>query len=123
MYVFFIVPDSPNGTATVDMDLIFTLDGAPAGTYTHSVTSQQAFLYNVPVFSNSSIDSGSHTFIATLTAPSDASSVALFDYLVYTLVVLVSKHFYVVAYLFSADSILMHQFKQLHQLRALPHQI
>ena len=86
LYVFFIVPDSPNGTATVDTDLVFTLDSEPAGTYSHSVTSQQAFLYNVPVYANSNINSGDHVFIMTLTAPSGASSVALFDYLVYTCV-------------------------------------
>ena len=84
LYVFFIVPDSPNGTATVDTDLIFTLDGTTAGTYTHSVTSQQTFLYNVPVYSNPNMDWGNHTFLVNLSAPSGASSAALFDYLIYT---------------------------------------
>ncbi|EJD07322.1 uncharacterized protein FOMMEDRAFT_71938 [Fomitiporia mediterranea MF3/22] len=86
VYAFFIVPDSVQGDATVGTDLIFTLDGQQAGTFTHSPTGSADFLYNVPCFVKSGLSNSSHQLVISAASPDGGSTAVLFDYLQYTYV-------------------------------------
>ncbi|KAL5531406.1 hypothetical protein ACEPAG_4283 [Sanghuangporus baumii] len=82
---YFIVPDRPQGIASVDTSLIFSLDGAQAGSYNHTPSGSSDFLYNQSLFSTSGLISSEHTLEVSASADANGGSTSvLFDYFVYT---------------------------------------
>jgi hypothetical protein len=73
--MFFVVPDYGLTSS------IFTLDGAPAGTFNHTPTAgAQSYLYNQQVFSISNLKDAQHVLIASVTT----GGLIAFDYASYT---------------------------------------
>lgn len=70
----------------------FVLDGEYAGNITHSPTGKSVvpFLYNQLGFAAEDLSNITHTLEIHAGAPENGSSVVLFDYIVYTYVVLLS---------------------------------
>ena len=90
VYVYAMVPLFPaaaNNTPTF-VNLTYTLDSQPAGTYSHSGTQNSvsptpvpsAFAQTVPVFARSGLPEGSHS----LTINVGPDSVLLLDYILYS---------------------------------------
>ncbi|KAF8186910.1 hypothetical protein K438DRAFT_1595870 [Mycena galopus ATCC 62051] len=79
IYLFSVVPNTiPFATTLVNLN--FTLDGAPIGTYTHVPDDSSNILYSVPVLSSQNLTNGAHTLVAETAG----NSVFLFDYAMYT---------------------------------------
>ncbi|KZP17991.1 hypothetical protein FIBSPDRAFT_746234 [Athelia psychrophila] len=70
------------GTETHETDLIFLMDGALVGNYTHLPTTSLDFIYNVPVYVNTSLSNQQH--ILTIEATGANHTLILFDYVEYT---------------------------------------
>ncbi|KAL5537164.1 hypothetical protein ACEPAF_987 [Sanghuangporus sanghuang] len=82
---YFIVPDRPQGIASVDTSLIFSLDGVLVSSYNHTPSGSSDFLYNQSLFSTSGLISSEHTLEVRASADADGGSTSvLFDYFVYT---------------------------------------
>lgn len=67
-------------------DILFSIDGQRAGSFVHEPsnrTSGNGLMYDVPVYVNTSLASGSHTLVIS-TNGSANSSLLLFDYMTYT---------------------------------------
>ncbi|KAL5492152.1 hypothetical protein ACEPAI_3599 [Sanghuangporus weigelae] len=81
---YFIVPDRPQGVASVDTSLIFSLDGEQVGSYNHTPSGSSDFLYNQSLFSTSGLLSSEHTLEVSASADANGGSTSvLFDYFVY----------------------------------------
>lgn len=81
VYVFNIIANTVPFTTTLT-NLTFTLDGELVGSYLHAPDASTDILYNVSVYSNTSLTSGPHTLEIQPTGP--FSSLILFDYIAYT---------------------------------------
>ncbi|KZT18125.1 hypothetical protein NEOLEDRAFT_1080931 [Neolentinus lepideus HHB14362 ss-1] len=82
IYVYCILDNHSNYTTLTN--LTFRLDNETVGSYVHTPNAlSPVFQYGVPVYSNTSIPNGAHTFELETDA-SDNGSVILFDYLQYT---------------------------------------
>ncbi|KAJ7634704.1 hypothetical protein FB45DRAFT_472363 [Roridomyces roridus] len=79
IYLFCVVPNTVPLTTTF-VDLKFTLDGAPVGTYTHVPDSSSDILYQVPVLSTQNLNNTPHTLIAETAG----NSLFIFDFAIYT---------------------------------------
>lgn len=66
--------------------LEFFINSTKTGTYGHEPTGtgHDGFLYDVPVYTNTSLPSGAHNFTIATVPAGDRESVFLFDYLEYT---------------------------------------
>ncbi|TDL24136.1 hypothetical protein BD410DRAFT_719993 [Rickenella mellea] len=84
--------------ATTATNLTFTLDGAVVGTFVHVPDSSSDFIYNVPFYTNPSLPMGQHTLHIESNAVTQ-SALILFDYAIYTYVLLRYPHSASVAYL------------------------
>ncbi|EIW63894.1 uncharacterized protein TRAVEDRAFT_110984, partial [Trametes versicolor FP-101664 SS1] len=81
VYVFNIIANTVGATTTLT-NLSFTLDGELVGSYLHAPDTSTDILYNVSVYSNTSLTNGPHTLEIQPTGP--FSSLILFDYIAYT---------------------------------------
>ncbi|KAL5512946.1 hypothetical protein ACEPAH_3344 [Sanghuangporus vaninii] len=82
---YFIVPDRPQGIASVDTSLIFSLDGVQVSSYNHTPSDSSDFLYNQSLFSTNGLISSEHTLEVNASADANGGSTSvLFDYFVYT---------------------------------------
>ncbi|KAJ7204701.1 hypothetical protein GGX14DRAFT_368389 [Mycena pura] len=79
VYLFSIVPNTVP-SATTFVNLQFTLDGAPVGSFTHPPDSSSTFEYSVPVLSLENLVNEPHTLVAE----PDGTSLFLFDFAIYT---------------------------------------
>lgn len=66
--------------------MTFSIDGQTVGSFELAPTGQATYDYNVLVYANSSIPSGTHTFVLQNGQPGGAKSLVLLDYIVYTYV-------------------------------------
>ncbi|KAI0365392.1 hypothetical protein BV20DRAFT_757191 [Pilatotrama ljubarskyi] len=82
VYVFNLLANTQLPGVITFTNLSFTLDDAPAGSYSHFPDSAHGILYGVPVFSNASIPPGRHTL--KIVAGGPTPSLILFDYIIYT---------------------------------------
>lgn len=82
IYVFGILSNAINGPSG-NADQLFFVDGQHAGTFTHTPTGDNSFVYNASLFSMN-LQDGQHTLSIQNGQPSDLSSLILLDYLVYT---------------------------------------
>ncbi len=82
VYVYHVIANTVPYTTTLT-NLTFTLDGQQVGTYVHIPTDSTAFQYDVPVYTNPNLSNGDHTLVMEATGDT-ASSLILFDYIVYT---------------------------------------
>ncbi|KAI0640164.1 hypothetical protein C8Q77DRAFT_1153053 [Trametes polyzona] len=82
VYVFNLVANFVRDTTTLT-NLTFALDGVLVGQYVHAPDPKGAqILYNVLVYSNTSLSDGLHTLV--ISPSDDVASLILFDYIVYT---------------------------------------
>ncbi|KAF8140813.1 hypothetical protein K438DRAFT_1636833 [Mycena galopus ATCC 62051] len=80
IYFFGIVPNTIPNTLTL-VNVTFSLDGASAGSYTHSAEENSAeILYSVPMFASGGLSNEPHTLVAQ----TQTSSLLIFDSAVYT---------------------------------------
>ncbi|KAJ7232175.1 hypothetical protein B0H12DRAFT_202723 [Mycena haematopus] len=77
IYLFGIVPNTVPSASTI-VDLTFFLDGASAGSYTHTPDTSTTILYSVPLLSLSGLSNKTHTLLAQTT------DFFIFDYAIYT---------------------------------------
>ena len=88
VYVFNIIVDTDVDLEesilgfTTDTNVVFFLDDAPVGQYTHIPDNSDEVLYQVPVYTNTSLHNGEHTLV--MHTGRDTDSLALFDYIIYT---------------------------------------
>ncbi|KAI0370454.1 hypothetical protein BV20DRAFT_913691, partial [Pilatotrama ljubarskyi] len=83
VYVFNLIANGIRAGVTTFTNLSFTLDGAPAGSYTHLPDDQaHTIMYDVLVFSNASMPAGWHKLNVVAGGPTP--SLILFDYIIYT---------------------------------------
>ncbi|EIN10606.1 hypothetical protein PUNSTDRAFT_112429 [Punctularia strigosozonata HHB-11173 SS5] len=82
IYVFCIVPNTVM-YATTMANMTFTLDGDLVGTYFHEPSTSTDFEYNVPVYTNKSMDNVQHTLKLEAQAGTNGSYLS-FDYAIYT---------------------------------------
>lgn len=83
VYVFALIPlgTAPANSTPTHMNLTYTLDNQPAGSFTHNGTSSASgFLPSTAVFSSSGLGEGPHT----LTMHVGPDSVFLLDYIKYS---------------------------------------
>ena len=79
LYVYGIVLGSR------EMDLVFFVDGAPAGNYTFGGGGAESYTYDAQFYVNSTLEPGVHYFLLQNGQGDGAiESAVLFDYLVYT---------------------------------------
>jgi len=79
VYLFSVVPNTiPFATTLVNLQ--FTLDGNPIGTYTHVPDSSSDILYSVPVLSSENLNNTPHTLVAE----TSSNSLFIFDFAMYT---------------------------------------
>ena len=64
--------------------MFFTIDGNTVGSFALAPTNQTTYDYNVLVYSNTGLSSGSHTFTLQNGRVGGAKSLVLLDYIVYT---------------------------------------
>lgn len=83
LYVFCILAHAGSPLASTS-DMTFTLDGNIVGTFFQLPTGSSNFDFNVPVYVNSSIPDGLHTFTLTNGRDNGVTSLTLFDYYIYT---------------------------------------
>jgi hypothetical protein len=78
-YVYCIIDDIPT-TFTTRTDLRFFIDGDQVGTYVHEPTgtTQGGYIYDVPVYINTTLDNREHTLVISTNSDFD-SSLLLFD--------------------------------------------
>lgn len=69
-----------------DANMRFVLDGQSVGKYSHALSNQTAYAYNVLVYSNSTLPAGQHTIQIQNGSPGN-QSLALLDHIVYTYVI------------------------------------
>jgi hypothetical protein len=79
IYLFGIQTNSTNGIPVKNNDLVFLLDGKPAGAYIH-MPNDPNYAYHVNFFAQGNLVQGPHN----LTMFVNGTSMALFDYLIYT---------------------------------------
>ncbi|KAH9950607.1 hypothetical protein B0H21DRAFT_686449 [Amylocystis lapponica] len=83
IYVFCILGNLGPFNATTSMQLVFTLDGQPAGGFNYAPNNKsQEFMFNVPVYSNTSLAALPADTLHNLIIQSFMAN--LFDYAVYT---------------------------------------
>ncbi|RDX46758.1 hypothetical protein OH76DRAFT_816353 [Lentinus brumalis] len=82
VYVYNVLANTVPWTTTYT-SLTFSLDGEQVGTYVHVPTSDTAFEYDVPVYTNGDLANKQHTLIIEATGSTN-NSLVLFDYIVYT---------------------------------------
>ncbi|KAI0778899.1 hypothetical protein BD413DRAFT_447284, partial [Trametes elegans] len=82
VYVFNIVVNSIP-LVTTFTNLTFILDGAHVGNYVHEPDGSSEILYDVPVYTNTTLPHTSHTLVIS-TGPGLNASLVLFDYIIYT---------------------------------------
>lgn len=87
IYVYFILANTIADTTTLT-ECNFTLDGLPAGSFTHTPTTSTKLQYNALVFSQTGLTNANHTFMIS-TAGLDHEAFVNFDYAQYTYVCLV----------------------------------
>ncbi|KAI0809265.1 hypothetical protein BC629DRAFT_1106622 [Irpex lacteus] len=83
LYVFCIISqsiDHPFGTS----DMTFSIDGNVVGHYTSVPSGDKTYDYNVPVYANDSVGSGSHSFTVTNGTPGGPETLLLLDYIIYS---------------------------------------
>jgi hypothetical protein len=86
IYVFCILANQvPFATTTTN--LVFVLDGQPAGTFLHEPDASSVIEYNAQVFSQTNLSNTAHTLIVSPIANATENSLMLFDRAVYTWVV------------------------------------
>jgi hypothetical protein len=93
IYAFCIIANTIATTSTTTR-LFFTIDGQPSlrPPFEHKPDDSNEFIYNVPVYSNTTLEDGDHQLIISLFGAPDtneldefkAHSLILFDYAVYT---------------------------------------
>lgn len=66
--------------------LLFVLDGVQVGTFLHEPTSNTAYDYDVPVYTNESLENMEHMLEIRAVTDPQISSLVLFDYAVYTFI-------------------------------------
>ncbi|CAK5267832.1 unnamed protein product [Mycena citricolor] len=82
--VFFILANTvPFPNTITNTNLIFTLDGLPSGTFSHSPSLSTDFQYNVSVYSVSGLPQATHQLVVASNNQT-AGSLMLFDYARYT---------------------------------------
>ena len=82
VYVFCIT----TGTSTApdgNSDMSFSIDGQTVGSFQLAPTNQTTYDYNVMVYGNSDIPSGTHTLTIQNGEVGGAKSLILLDYIVY----------------------------------------
>ena len=79
--MFFILANTIVGSDTA-VNVDFFVDGEEVNNYIHNPTASSDFEYNVPVYVNESLPSGSHHL--KMEATGSSSVLILFDYLIYT---------------------------------------
>ncbi|KII86388.1 hypothetical protein PLICRDRAFT_56102 [Plicaturopsis crispa FD-325 SS-3] len=82
VYVYCIIfhdDQSPDGTT----DMVFLLDGEPVGTYQRQPNGTRVYEYNVPVYANASIPSGSHN-LSIESGRNSNKSLIMLDYITYS---------------------------------------
>ena len=88
VYVFCAInyaSDNPDG----NFDMEFLIDGEQVGTFQLTPTGEDAFVYNVPVYTNESLPSGQHTLAVMSGRIGGSQAPALLDYFVYTCVIFI----------------------------------
>jgi hypothetical protein len=92
IYAFCIIANTIANTSTTTR-LFFTIDGQPSPRpFEHKPDNSNQFIYNVPVYANTTLEDGDHQLIISLYGAPDtngldeyeAHSLILFDYAVYT---------------------------------------
>ncbi|KAG9313302.1 hypothetical protein JVU11DRAFT_5606 [Chiua virens] len=90
LYIYFILANTiPNATVK-STELNFFMDGSSVGTYQHSPMSSTDYQYNVAVYVNDSVPFGTHA-VTVEPVYGNNLELMLFDYLVYTYVLVVKK--------------------------------
>ncbi len=64
--------------------LTFVLDGSLVGLYQHTPTDTTLFDYNIPVYTNRSLQNEEHQLVIQASGAMQSPSLILFDYVVYT---------------------------------------
>ncbi|RPD82863.1 hypothetical protein L226DRAFT_607915 [Lentinus tigrinus ALCF2SS1-7] len=82
VYVYNVIANTVPYTTTYT-SLTFSLDGEQVGSYVHVPTSDSAFQYDVPVYTNANLANKQHTLVIEAAGDTN-SSLILFDYIVYT---------------------------------------
>jgi hypothetical protein len=89
IYVYCIIVNQEMPSVVTTTNLSLSLDGVitdPAYVHTpDGIGSTDGFLYNVPVYSNTSLENTNHTLVFWANAQ-QGSAVILFDYVTYTFV-------------------------------------
>ncbi|KAJ7694654.1 hypothetical protein B0H17DRAFT_931545 [Mycena rosella] len=85
IYVFCVLANNVENTVTTS-DIIFSLDGAPQGRFTHEPSSSPDYIYGANVFTAQGLEQGLHKVVLTTDNP--AGTLLLFDYAMYTCVML-----------------------------------
>lgn len=83
LYVYCILVYAGSSIA-FPSDMAFTLDGHDVGIYLQPPSGTATYEYNVPVYVNTSIPNGLHTFTLKNGRDDGQGSVALVDYFIYT---------------------------------------
>ncbi|KAI0354714.1 hypothetical protein OH77DRAFT_483639 [Trametes cingulata] len=81
VYVFFLIPNFVQYTTTFT-NLSFTIDGTYMNQFVHNPDSTSTILYQVPVFTATSLSNTAHTIEIRASGPT--ASILLFDYMAYT---------------------------------------
>jgi hypothetical protein len=82
IYVFCIVPNFPSSETTFS-NMTFTLDSHLVGRFAYTPTNSTKYLYNVPVYTKTSLDNVLHNLVVEAQAGTHSSYLA-FDYAIYT---------------------------------------
>lgn len=77
-----VTPAGVNWTTTEDLS--FLIDGELSGSFSYNPPGSGPYLYNVCLFSNDALDSGSHTLELQNGRPGGINSLVLFDYIIYS---------------------------------------
>ncbi|PIL31270.1 hypothetical protein GSI_05968 [Ganoderma sinense ZZ0214-1] len=70
--------------ADTGTNITFALDGSPVGHYRHIPRNTTLFDYNVPVYSNGTLQNTEHQLVIQAAGAMQSPSLILFDYVVYT---------------------------------------
>lgn len=82
VYVYNALANTVPSTDTLT-NLTFALDGHQVGTFMHERTSSMSFDYNIPVYTNESLQNMEHE-LKIVAVSVTAASLVLFDYAIYT---------------------------------------
>ncbi|KAJ3557687.1 hypothetical protein NM688_g1338 [Phlebia brevispora] len=83
IYVYCVIAPS-SSALDGNADMLFSIDGQTVGSFIANTTGQNGYEYNVPVYTNTSIPPGLHTFTLQNGRTNGEASLVLLDYMVYS---------------------------------------